>query len=340
MRCWAEIDLGKIRQNTLKLKETVGPKVELMAIVKANGYGHGALEVSENALASGATWLGVATVNEGMQLRSKGIDAPILVLSEPDLDEIINLIYAKLTPTVYSKAFIEELSKRAFNSYKVHLKVDTGMHRVGCKPEETLGLAEYADCRGLVIEGLMTHLATADSAGYYSDYQLALFEGVVNGIKTMGFNPIVHCANTAATLNISSSHYDMVRCGIGLYKDAMQLKSNVSFIQKVRAGESVGYDQKYRVSQDSYIGVVPLGYADGVPRRLQDTGGWLWYRGEKIPIVGVCMDMLLVDLSVEGGDPGEVILPLGDWPELLDTIDYEILCGIRKRVPRIYKEGR
>lgn len=320
MRCWAEIDLGVIKENIGILKRLGSGK--LMAVVKANAYGHGAVRISEVAEECGVDWLGVAIVEEGIELRKAGIQLPILVLSEPA--NVVGLREYELTPVVYSKDFIDQLPVET----PVHLKVDTGLHRVGCNPEDVLARIANISNAGLQFQGLMTHLAGSDD-----HVQLDLFDKILEGLELTP--PLVHAASSRATLGEYGS-YDMDRCGIAIYDMSMSLKSKVSFIRRVKAGERISYGGAYTLDKDSYIAVVPIGYADGVPRGL--VGFSVLVGGGMAPVVSVTMDQLILDLGGVGVKTGtEVNLLISEWAEYLNTISYEVYCGIRNRVPRIYK---
>lgn len=320
MRCWAEIDLTVIKDNIKQLHRSPN----FMAVVKANGYGHGAIEISRASTESGANWLGVATIEEGIVLREAEIAAPILVLSEPYNDE--GLTEYDLTPVVYTSQFIKQLPM----GMNVHLKIDTGMHRVGCYPEEVPALMNLINQKELKLQGLMTHLAGTSS----DDKQLAIFNSVIKDFK-IGDKVIKHVANSAA-VSAGIGHYDMDRCGIGMYGTSMQLKSRIGLIKKVSAGEGISYGGNYHLKEDGYIGIVPIGYADGVPRRLIGTKVLL-NNGLKAIIASVTMDQMIIDLRGVVCSVGmEVNLLIHEWPNRLNSTPYENFCGISTRVPRIY----
>lgn len=320
MRCWAEIDLDIIKENIQILKRIGSGK--LMAVVKANAYGHGAVRISEVAEECGVDWLGVALVEEGIELRKVGTALPILVLSEPSSFE--GLGEYGLTPVVYSKEFISQLPVGT----PVHLKVDTGLHRVGCNPEDVPARINDIRLAGLQFQGIMTHLAGSDDR-----VQLSLFDKILGGLELTP--PLVHAASSRATLG-GYGKYDMDRCGISIYDMSLSLKSRVSFIRRVKAGEKISYGGNYLLEKDSYIAVVPIGYADGVPRGL--VGFPVIVGGGLALIVSVTMDQLILDLGDVGVKTGtEVNLLVSEWAEYLNTISYEVYCGIRNRVPRIYK---
>ncbi|MGH9032779.1 MAG: alanine racemase [Acidimicrobiia bacterium] len=371
-RVWGEVDLGALRGNVARLCETAAP-AQLLAVVKANGYGHGAHEVARAAVDAGARWLGVATVWEGVELtrRRPRLPVPILVLSEPTNTVAAEAVVARgLTPVVYTLPGIERLAKAmvdvgARDPLPVHLKVDTGMHRVGCVPDEAVVLAETIAARDeLALEGVCTHFAVADEPDNpYTPAQITRFEAVVAALGSRGLRPrLVHASNSAGLLAFPDARYDLVRVGIALYgvppvraladrvplEPVLTIKARVSHVQWLDAGERVSYGLRYTLPARARIATVPVGYADGVPRNLGLRGGEVLVGGHRHPIAGtVTMDQLLVDVGeaeVRVGDEVVLIGRQGDeqvtaleWAEHLETIGYEIVCGIGSRVPRHYR---
>ncbi len=365
---WAEIDLGAVRANVHALREHCAP-AQLLAVVKADGYGHGAVPVARAALEAGAAALGVALVEEGIELREAGIDAPILVLSEPVAEAAASVVGYGLTPVVYTLAGIDALAKAvadrgSHDRLRVHLKVDTGMHRVGCRVDEAVDLAaEVVDRHELELAGVCTHLAAADEPGnQFTAEQLARFHDVLATLRAHGLpTGIVHACNTAGALDWPAARFDLVRVGIGIYGlapadelegrvelvPAMSVKARVSHVKSVPAGARVSYGLRYETSRPSRIATVPIGYADGVPRELPHHGGVALVRGRRCPMAGtVTMDQLMLDvgdLPVEVGDEVVLIGRQGDeevtaasWARAMGTIAYTIVCGIGPRVPRVY----
>jgi alanine racemase len=368
---WAEVDLNNIRHNVVQLARLVSP-AGLMAVVKADGYGHGSVAAAYAALEAGATWLGVALVEEGVELRDAGIDMPILLLSQPPVEAARAVVDAGLTPVVCTLRFIDALAKAAADagveSQPVHLKVDTGMHRIGCSPSEALDLAPVIKKhRELHLQGLLTHFAAADEPDNpYTARQVAIFEAVRKELARMGIRPpLVHAANSAGVLTAPEARYDLVRCGISVYgiapsaeldgclplKPALSLKARVSYVRRLVAGERLSYGLRYELDVPSTVVTIPVGYADGVPRRLGHVGGEVLVGGRRKPIAGtVTMDQLLVDLGpgpdadevevgtevVLLGRQGEEHISAAEWAEKLGTIPYEVCCGIGERVPRRY----
>ena len=362
---WAEIDLEIISSNTSIFYELLDDSVELCAVVKADGYGHGGVEVARQVLASGATWLAVAFVEEAAALRSEGIEAPILLLSEPrpnEMREVVEL--GGVRPAIYTRAGVDAFSSVTHEGAPVHLKVDTGMHRVGARPNEIIELASYIVESGLQLEGVFTHFALASTPmDSFNRSQIELFDRVLGDLADAGHTPqIVHQANTAATLEWPETHRSMVRVGIGLYgtepsnffskkfkelglEPAVWLRSEVSHLQTVESGEGVGYGHRWRASKNTRIATIPIGYADGIFRGWWD-GGEVLIGGNHWPIRGVVtMDSLIVevDKSIKVGDEvvllgaqGDSVLAVSDVAELLGTIGYEILTSLGARIPRRY----
>jgi len=362
---WAEIDLEIISKNTSIFCDLLDDSVDLCAVVKADGYGHGAAEVAKQVLDAGASWLAVAFVEEAAALRREGIEAPILILSEPrptEMEEVVKL--GGVRPTIYTRTGVDAFSSVADERAPVHLKVDTGMHRVGVRPNEVIELASYLVGSGIQLEGLFTHFALASTpTDPFNKIQIELFDRVLEELASVGHVPqVVHQANTAATLEWPETHRSMVRVGIGLYgtepskffserfkelglKPAVWLRSEVSHIQTVESGEGVGYGHRWKASRNTRIVTIPIGYADGIFRGWWD-GGEVLIRGTHWPIRGVVtMDSLIVEVdeSIEVGDEvvllgaqGDSVLAVSDVAELLGTIGYEILTSLGARIPRRY----
>ena len=362
---WAEVNLDAIANNVTVVRAAVAPS-EVWAVVKADGYGHGAVAVARAAIAAGATRLCVALTQEGVALRQAGIDAPILLLSEQPPDDAEAIVANALTPTVYSMGAIEEIAAVAQPGDAVHLKIDTGMHRVGASPDDAVDLAAAVAAAGLHLEGVFTHLAMADEPGAASnELQLRRFDDTIESLAAAGHRPsIVHAANSAAALALPDSRRDAVRLGIALYgiepgpavsdlcaglRAALSLHARVSMVKQVAAGEGISYGLRHRFAAPATVATVPIGYADGVSRRLFQTGGEVLVHGKRLPIVGVVtMDQLLLDCGdVEVAVGDEVVLiggqvgrhgsdavPAEEWAARLGTIGYEVVCGISGRVPR------
>jgi alanine racemase len=341
----------------------------LLATVKADAYGHGAVPVARAAVEAGAEFLGVAFVEEGIDLREAGIEAPIVLLSEPPPSAAAAVIAHQLTPLVYTVHGIDALAKAVVDAgappHAVHLKVDTGMHRVGCDVADAAGLAELIAARDeLEFEGLATHLAVADEPdSEYTDAQLDAFDSIVEEITArVGRPAIVHAANSAGLLAHDRARYDLVRAGIALYgitpvdeavtdvvlHPALSLHARVSYVKQLDAGARVSYGLRYTLPRAARIATVPVGYADGVPRALGAVGGEVLVHGVRRPIAGtVTMDQLLVDvgdLDVEVDDDvvllgtqGGEHITADEWAERLDTIPYEVVTRLGSRLPRRYR---
>jgi alanine racemase len=356
---WVDVDLDAIRHNARAL----APEgVELMAVVKANGYGHGDVEVARAAIEAGATWAGVAIVEEGLRLRGAGIEAPILVLSElPAGSEAVALAH-RLTPTLYSRDGLDRLAAAARGPVPVHVKIDTGMHRVGVwPPADAVAFARRVQDAGLEVEGLFTHFARSEDDDITTTEQLSRFLQAADGVRAAGVSPrIQHAANTGATILHPESHLDLVRPGIGLYgiepapgvgahlglRPALTWRSRVSAVKRLEAGEAVSYGHRYRLERDAWLATVPVGYADGYPRQLTNLGEAL-IRGRRRAVAGtVTMDQLLVDCGDEEIGVGEEVVLIGSQGDesigadalgrLFGTIGYEIVSRIGERVPRRY----
>ena len=365
---WAEIDAAAITANARELKARAG-QAQLLAVVKAFGYGHGLVRSAQAALAGGATWLGVALVEEGEALRREGIAAPVLVLSEPRASAMAAVVAADLRPTVYTPEGVEAVAKAAAGlpqPLAVHVKVDTGMHRVGAAPDDAAALARSVAGRPeLHLEGLFTHFAVADEPER-SDVtagQLARLHEVVAVLAAEGIRPdLLHAANSAGLLAHPASRLDLVRCGIALYglapsralegvadlRPALSLLAEISFVKPLAEGEAVSYGLRWTAPAPTVVATVPIGYADGVPRSYGACGGEVLVGGRRCPVVGtVTMDQLLVDCGpgspVQVGDECVLIGRRGDeevtaweWAERVGTIAYEVVCGLSSRVPRLW----
>ena len=342
--------------------------------VKADAYGHGALQIAKASLETGAFCLGVATVDEGTELRKGGIKAPILLLSQTHPQEIPAVIDSALTPLISDSMYADVLNERAAASkirFPVHIKIDTGMGRIGCSAEDAPGLARHiAECSGLELTGTATHFAVSDSADEqdiaYTQTQISRFREAVDAIRAAGIDPgIVHAANSGAVILHPDSWFDMVRPGILLYgyksveescihgfpheplkvEPVMELQSTVVLIKKIKKGESISYGRTWIAGQDTNIAVLPFGYADGFPRLA--SGKWqVVIRGNVYPQVGrISMDQCCIDLGpdtdVQRWDEAVIFGGCAQNAAVLaakiGTIPYEITCNISARIPRIYK---
>ena len=359
----AEIDLDAVAANVATMR-ALSATARLCAVVKADGYGHGAVEVARTALAAGADWLAIALLEEAATLRAAGIDAPILLLSEPPRGSAAEVVGLGVRPTLYTAAGIDAFAFAP--GHPVHLNVDTGMHRVGASTDDVVGLAERVVASGLRLEGVWTHCPVADEPDNpFTASQVARLDRVLEALRAADVGPeMTHMANSAATIAHPATHADLVRVGIALYgvapspalaavaplRPAMTLRSEVAFVKRVSAGDRISYGLTYRFDEDANVATIPIGYADGVPRRLSATGGQVLVGGVRRDIAGVVtMDQLMVDCgddAVAVGDEAILIGTQGDeqvsieeWATRLDTIGYEIVCGIGPRVPRVHSGG-
>ncbi len=352
-RAYVEIDLVKIAKNIRQIQSGLKSKTHLMAVVKADGYGHGASEIANIALANGATYLGVAWVMEAAELRSRGITSPILILSEPTTDLSYDILALNLTQTVYTYQYAELLSQKAkeLNKIaKIHIKVDTGMNRIGIAVNDVLSLIDAVKhLENIELEGVFTHFPSADEPKDSKTLeQINDFETCITLCKQ--HYPTIryfHMANSAGTKHYPQSHLDMIRIGHDLYSGALSFKSKVAYIHDATQGETVSYGRTHELAKPTCIATISVGYADGFPRALSNCGHVIIH-GKKYPIVGrICMDMTMVDIGythdIKIGDTVTLIgyeapcsIDIHEVASLSKTIDYEIMCGIGKRVPRIY----
>lgn len=360
------IDLQAIAHNTKQLRRLV-PNAAMMAVVKADAYGHGAVPVARTVLAAGAQWLAVARVEEGLQLREAGITAPILILGYVAPAQAAVVVAHNLRPAIWDLRLGRALSEAAVAAQRpapVHLKVDTGMGRVGVQPTEALEVARaLAALPGIEVEGVFTHLAVADEPeNPFTQVQLNAFHDVVSQLRAAGMPvPMAHACNSAGLMLHPEAHYGLVRAGIVLYgmppnpavswpvelRPALTWRTEVAMVKELPPGSPISYGSTYHTSGMERIATLPVGYADGYSRLLSNKGEVLIH-GRRCPVVGrVCMDQIMVrvpsDMAVAPGD--EVVLigeqegeritatDLANW---IGTINYEVLCDIGKRVPRCY----
>ncbi|MEA5503805.1 alanine racemase [Halotia wernerae UHCC 0503] len=368
-RAWVEIDLGALSYNVQQLVQYLSPRTQLMAVVKADAYGHGAITVAQTALQSGASWLGIATVPEGIQLREAGIEAPILILGATHTPEQIHAIaHWKLQPTLCSPKqaliFSNVLEVINYDSpVPIHIKLDTGMSRLGTNWQQAAEFVQLVQrLPHLAIASIYSHLATADSLDLtVMQAQHQRFEEAIAQLKGMGIKiPCLHLANSAATLTNSALHYDIVRVGLAVYglypaahlqtaidlKPVLQLKARVTQVKTIAAGTGVSYGHQFIAPHELRLAVVGIGYADGVPRNLSQNMQVL-IRGQRVPQIGtITMDQLMLDVSaIPDLQEGEIVTLLGEqgkeqisannWAERLNTISWEILCGFKHRLPRV-----
>ncbi|HXQ59877.1 MAG TPA: alanine racemase [Acidimicrobiales bacterium] len=380
---WATVDLGAVRHNAALLKRLAAPAA-LCAVVKADAYGHGTVAVARAAVEGGASWLAVALVEEGVALRDAGIDAPVLVLSEPPAASMGTVVDRGLTPTLYTAAAVDGAARAAAaagTALTVQVKVDTGMHRVGADPADVVSIVTAVDAApGLRFGGLWSHLAVADEVDdesrAFTAGQVALLAETRAALAAAGLDPpLVHLANSAGAIAVPETRLDMVRCGISLYgvvptpalapvlaaqpavaggeglRPVLSLRSRVSLVRTLEAGERPSYGRRTALGRRSVVATVPIGYADGVPRRYGRRGGTVLIGGRRRPLAGtVTMDQIVVDCGPDAevsvgdevvliGRQGEGCLSVQDWADVLGTIGNEVLTEIGSRVPRVVVDG-
>lgn len=368
---WVEVDLGAIQKNVALLAKQAG-KAQLWATVKANGYGHGAVQVAQAALGAGATGLCVALADEAHELRQAKITAPILIVSEQPATQFEQMLRDDVVATLYNESTINSYAKTASDLGivgKVHLKVDTGMHRVGAPVASAMTRCrQIKSLVSLQLDGVYTHFAAADLPNHdETAKQVQRFDNVVAELDQESLRPkYVHTSNSAAAMRVLSATTDIARVGIAIYgiapsgelesmaKDlqpALSLHARVSHVQHLASGEGVSYGLRTKLSQAATIATLPIGYADGVQRRLWKVGGEVLIGGKRCPIVGVVtMDQLMVncgDADVQIGDhailigaQGSQSISANEIAAKLETIGYEIVCGISARVPRKYLDAK
>lgn len=363
---WTEIDLGALEHNVKALKALTRPGTLFMAVVKADGYGHGSLGAAQAALAAGADRLGVATVDEGVRLRRAGVTAPIHLLSEPPPVAAAAVVHHGLTAALYSPAFATALSHAAMSAsspVEYHLKVNTGMNRIGVEWDEAAVFAESLRCvPHISMSGVFTHFATADVPGDWDfERQVERFATTIARMRELGIDPgVVHAANSPATILHARTHLDMVRCGVALYglhpceatrdridlRPVMSVKARVTQVRRITMGEGVSYGLTYRAASPTWIATLPLGYADGVRRGLSGHMKVLLGGAECRQVGRICMDQLMVELprgtDVAVGDECVVVgaqgghaLTIDDQAAQLETINYEVACGYGARLDRV-----
>ncbi len=369
---WAEVSLEAIRYNTKQFKDFIDDSVHLMAVVKADGYGHGAVPVAQAAIQAGADYLAVALLDEALQLREAGITHPILVLGYTANRSIPDAIKADIDLTVFTQESLEEIilqSSQLNKNVSIHIKVDTGMSRIGVQSkEDALSIASRTkDSSHVILKGIFTHFANADSEDpSYTYMQFERFTSVISYLEQHQITiPLKHCCNSAGTMNFPSMHLDMVRVGIALYglypdaslkghsiklKQAMSLKTKIAWVKNVAMSQPISYGCTYVPTHDSVIATLPIGYADGLSRLLSNKGEFLLHE-QKVPVVGrVCMDQLMIDVTnVPQSKLGDVVTIFGNTDssfqsvdeiaKLMGTINYEVVCLIGNRIPRVYKEN-
>ena len=368
--CWIEVDLDAIRHNVQGIRALVGPDCRTMAVVKSQAYGHGAVAVARTALEAGATWLGVARVREAVQLREAGLHAPILLLGPIVEAEVETIVDLALRPTVVDGEQARLISRSAVaagRAVPVHVKLDTGLGRYGAPFHVVRRLLhDISRLPGLQLEGLYSHFATADDPdGAFARSQLDAFTAAQAALEAEGFHfPLVHMAASAAILGVAGSHMDVVRLGLSLYglypsphlaarlelRPALSLHSRVARVFRLEPGQSVGYGRTFVAARPVVAALIPVGYADGLPRSHSNRG-YILVNGRRAPLIGrVSMDQCVVDVTdcgpVQEGDPAVIIgrqadqvIGCDEFAERSGTISYEVLTSLGYRVPRVYRIG-
>jgi alanine racemase len=371
---WVEVDLDRLTRNIQKIRSLLRGGSKILLTVKADAYGHGAVQVAQ-ASSKLVDMFGVATLDEAIELRDAGIKNKILILSPILASEVPGAVYAGLAVTISAREIATELSRYAVEhdkSIDVHVEVDTGMGRTGVSVENAAEEIEYiAGLPNLKLEGLYTHFPVSDSDVDFTRGQVEAFQSIVRGLRQSGMNiPMIHSANSAAINAVQESHMDLVRPGLLAYgslpggldpgsgfSPILTWKSRVARVRRMSKGRTVSYGRTYVTKRDSVVGVIPVGYGHGYPYQLSDRGEML-IRGARVPIIGrVTMDMTMVDLTdlpqvpplgeevvligTQKGPYGEASITIHDLASWANTIGYEIICGLSKRVPRTYfRKGR
>ncbi len=367
---WVEISLDALRHNLRAFRSALPAEMRIMAVVKADAYGHGAVQIAKECIAEGASYLAVAFMDEALELRRAGIEAPVLVLGYTPAEAVPLAVKYRITINVYSMDVLEALAKRGPEepSVKIHIKVDSGMGRLGLnRTEDAIAFIERAlSLPGVEVEGLFTHYACADEADKaYTREQFSKFERVAGHFREKGISfPYVHAGNTATAIDTPEISYNMVRLGIGMYglypsdevdmervklRPVMSLKTRIVMLKSMEEGAGVSYGALYHASEGEEIATLAVGYADGFSRMLTGKAHAL-IRGKRVPVVGrVCMDQCMISLQdVNGAEIGDevvlfgeqdgLVLPAEELAEKLGTVNYEIVCMISHRVPRVYTE--
>lgn len=374
-RAWAEVDLDAIAHNVREIRRITSKKAEIMGVVKADGYGHGVMEVARTLLDNGVSRLAVSMLDEAIQLRKNGITVPILILSYTDPKRAEEIILNDVTQTVFSHDLARALSEAAVKlnkSIRIHIKIDTGMTRVGFMPgySAVKNVVEISKLPGIIVEGLFTHFASADEKDKsYTYMQFERFMSICSELNRIGvYIPIKHAANSAGVMEFPEMHLDLVRPGIILYgmypsdevdktkidlKPAMTLKANITLVKDVEKDTCISYGRIFTTKRQSKIATIPIGYADGYTRLLNNKAKVL-INGEEAPVVGkICMDQCMVDVTdlksevrvgdevVLFGSQGDKCITVEDIAASIGTVNYEIVCIIGKRIPRFYlKDGK
>lgn len=369
---WAEVNMDNLLYNLSEIKKKISTKVKIMAVVKADAYGHGSVEVAK-LLSEMVDYFAVAILDEAIELRKEGIKNPILVLGYTPFDGFADILRYDISQTVFDLEYAKKLSEEAEKwnkEVKIHIKIDTGMGRIGYTDYEKAinEIKEIKKFPNIIVEGIYTHFATADDKNKeYANMQYEKFLGILRLLEKQGvYIPLKHAANSAAILDLPYTHFDMVRAGLILYglypseyvnrdvnlKPVMSFKTKVVYVKELLPGESVSYGRKFIATKKTKVATLPVGYADGFTRMLSGKAKVI-VKGKYAPVIGnICMDQCMIDVTeIEDVKVGDVVTLLGcdgdikisaeHWAELLGTINYEVVCLLKKRVPRIYiKDGK
>lgn len=363
---WAEIDLKAIEHNYRQVRKIVGKSIKIMAVVKANAYGHGTVEVSEVLEKKSVDYLGVATTDEAVRLRDHGIKTPVLVLGSVLPEEVKVAVDKDITLTLCGDGLLEAIEESTKGGLKarVHIKIDTGMGRIGVWHEEALNfLKNLKECKNIIIEGIYTHFSSAGHDDFFTSYQIEAFEKLLAKLEEFDINiPLRHAANSIATVNFKRSHQNLVRPGLIIYgmypkynfprliklKPALSLKTKIVFIKETPPGRSISYGRTHVTQKHTRIATLPIGYADGYSRGLSNKAEVL-VRGRRASVVGkVTMDQTMIDVGhIKDARVGDEVVLIGKQgrdeirleklARIAGTIAYETVCSISNRVPRVYK---
>lgn len=365
---WAEINLAALRYNFNQVKRRIGEKVKVLAAVKANAYGHGIREVAHTMEGCGADYLGVAFPDEGIELRDAGINLPVLIFSHGLPHQAKDIVRYNLTASVASIELARAISEEAVRTRKiarVHIKVDTGMGRLGVRKEKLFSfLDSLFNLRGIAVEGIYTHFPSADEEDCsFTLNQIIRFKEIIKELSSLGYDiPIRHAANSAAVINFRGSFFNLIRPGLMLYglypspsmkksiklKPVLSLKTRISFLKDVPANTPISYNRTYLTKAPTRIGILPIGYADGYSRCLSNRGEVL-VAGTRCRVIGrICMDHTMIDLENTPAKIGDEVVLIGrsgrqeiaaeEVAEKIDTIPHEIVSRIGPRIPRIFKK--
>lgn len=363
---WAEVDLSAIEYNYKQVRKLVGKGIHIMAVVKANAYGHGTVEVSNVLERSGVDYLGVATTDEAVRLRDHGIECPILVLGSVLPSEVGVAVEKGITLTVCGEELLSAIRQETLRGgiLKVHVKVDTGMGRIGVWHEDALGFVrKLSSEKGVTLEGIYTHFSSAGRDDFFTAYQIEAFEKLLHELEKNWIKiPLRHAANSIATVDFRKAHLNLVRPGLIIYgmypkhtfprivklKPALELKTRVVFVKDTPPGRSISYGRTFITQRHTRIATLPIGYADGYGRKLSNKAEVL-IRGHRARVVGkVTMDQTMIDVGdIKGVTVGDEVVLIGkqgkeeiraeNLARMAESIAYEVVCGISNRVPRVYK---